>query len=317
MLRRGLPVERADAALITNVAEDHLGEYGIETLDDLSRAKLIVKRAVRTHGLLILNADDPVLTQRADDLTTELCWFSLEANNPIVASHTQEGNRACFVKDEMVVFADESGEEEIIAVAEIPITLQGAAQHNTANSLSAISLAKTLGLDSVTIAKGLRAFQGDASDNPGRGNVFEINGAQVLVDFAHNPHGISALIDTVSRLPAQRRLVTLGQAGDRSDDDIRNLARAAWRIEPDCVVVMELPGYQRGRADGEIPGLLRDELLQLGADDNNILRAGSSLEGVQMALDWAKPGDLLLLLVHTQRDKVFAFLEEARAASVS
>jgi len=312
MLRRGLPVERAVAALVTNVAEDHLGEYGIETLDDLSWAKLVVNRAVREGGLLVLNADDPVLTQRAEHLTTELCWFSIEAENPFVQAHRQADKRACFVRNDTVVFADENGEEALLPVSEIPITLNGAARHNIANSLGAVSLAKILGLDSTTIANGLRAFRNDPSDNPGRTNFFEIDGAQVLVDFAHNPHGIAALIDTVSRIPAKRRLVTLGQAGDRSDEDIRNLARAAWQAAPDCVVLMDLPGYERGRAEGEVPGILRDELLQLGADADAILRTDSCLDAVQAALDWAAPGDLLLLLVLTQREGVFALLEEAR-----
>jgi UDP-N-acetylmuramyl tripeptide synthase len=312
MLRRGLPVERADAALITNVAEDHLGEYGIETLDDLSWAKLVVNRAVREDGLLVLNADDPVLTQRAEHLTTALCWFSVEAENPIVQAHVREGKRACFVRDGTLVFADESGEEALLPVADIPITLSGAARHNVANSLGVVCLAKILGLNNATIASGLRAFHNDPSDNPGRTNFFEINGVQVLVDFAHNPHGINALIDTVSRIPANRRLVTLGQAGDRSDEDIRNLARAAWQLAPDCVVLMGLPGYERGRAEGEVPGLLRDELLQLGADADAILRAHSCIDAVKTALDWATPGDLLLLLVLTQRDEVFALLETAR-----
>lgn len=314
MLRRGLPVERADAALVTNVAEDHLGEYGIETLDDLSWAKLVVNRAVREGGLLVLNADDPVLTQRAEHLTTELCWFSLEAANPLVQAHRQDDKRTCFVRDDAIVFADESGEETILPVSDIPITLNGAARHNVANSLGAVCLAKILGLDTATIASGLRAFRNDPSDNPGRTNFFEIDGVQVLVDFAHNPHGIAALIDTVSRIPANRRLVTLGQAGDRSDEDIRNLARAAWQMGPDCVVLMELPGYERGRAEGEVSGLLRDEFLQLGADTDALLPANSCLEAVKTALDWATPGDLLLLLVLTQREAVFTLLEAARTA---
>ncbi|HRP07305.1 MAG TPA: Mur ligase family protein, partial [Gemmatimonadales bacterium] len=39
LLRRGLVVPRADAAVITNVAGDHFGDYGIDSLEDLARVK--------------------------------------------------------------------------------------------------------------------------------------------------------------------------------------------------------------------------------------------------------------------------------------
>ncbi len=46
LLRRGVGVEHADAALITNIAADHMGEYGINTVADMAEAKFIVRRAL-------------------------------------------------------------------------------------------------------------------------------------------------------------------------------------------------------------------------------------------------------------------------------
>ena len=56
----GLGVERADAALINNIAKDHLGDFGSRNLDELLGCKWIVSRAVRKSGTLVLNADDPM-----------------------------------------------------------------------------------------------------------------------------------------------------------------------------------------------------------------------------------------------------------------
>ncbi|MFQ5547939.1 MAG: Mur ligase family protein, partial [Woeseia sp.] len=61
LLRRGLGVAKADAALITNVAEDHLGDFGSQNLNELLDVKWIVSRAVENSGSLILNADDELL----------------------------------------------------------------------------------------------------------------------------------------------------------------------------------------------------------------------------------------------------------------
>ena len=59
MLRRGLAVTGAEAALVTNIAADHLGELGIHDLPALAAAKLVIARAVGPEGRIVLNADDP------------------------------------------------------------------------------------------------------------------------------------------------------------------------------------------------------------------------------------------------------------------
>ena len=317
MLRRGLAVESATAALITNVAEDHLGEYGIETLEDLTEAKFVVAKAVRDGAPLVLNADDAGLRRRAETYAGEIVWFSPSATQPMLQRHLGDGGKACLVEDDQIVWAEGSRRTPICPLAEIPITLGGAARHNVSNSLGAVALAKILGIEDRAIAEGLRAFRNDPTDNPGRGNFFEIDGVKVLVDFAHNPHGLAALLGTASRLPAQRRLLTLGQAGDRSDDDIRALARAAWQIRPDRVLVMGLAAHARGRPPGEVPALLDAELRRLGAPDEAIAHVDSCLDAAREALAWAAPGDLVLLLALTQRDAIFRLLREAATATAS
>ena len=63
--RRGLGIDRADAAVITNVAEDHLGDFGIPDVPALLEIKWSLSKAVRDDGTLLLNADDPLLVRRA------------------------------------------------------------------------------------------------------------------------------------------------------------------------------------------------------------------------------------------------------------
>ena len=315
ILRRGLALDHAGAALITNVAEDHLGEYGINTLDELIQAKSVVRRVLGSNGVLVLNADDIGLVAHAGTMNATLCWFSLDAQSPVVRAHQAAGGRVCFVDDGRIVYAEGTKHEIVAAVDALPITLGGAARHNVANSLGAVGLAKALGLATHAITEGLHTFRSDAADNPGRGNLFTVDGATVLVDFAHNPHGLAAIIDTVRRLPAHRRLVMLGQAGDRSDDDIRNLAHAAWQIHPDHIVIMALEDYRRGRPEGEVPALLHNTFLRLGAVEGHITHTATCLDGVKAALAWAAPGDVLLLLVLTQREAVFRLLEEAQTAA--
>jgi UDP-N-acetylmuramyl tripeptide synthase len=132
------------------------------------------------------------------------------------------------------------------------------------------------------------------------------------VDYAHNAHGIAALGEALERVASERRLVMIGQAGDRDDGSIRDLARTALKLRPDRVVVKEMDAYLRGRAPGEVPAILADELHRAGLPPSAIAVAGGELEGARDALGWARPGDLLILALHQDRRRVEALLADLR-----
>jgi UDP-N-acetylmuramyl tripeptide synthase len=198
---------------------------------------------------------------------------------------------------------------ELLPAAELPVALGGAARHNIANALAAALAAQALGLDVDAIRAGLRAFRPEAAENPGRGNRYELNGVTALADFAHNVHAMTAQVELLVALPAKRRLVILGQAGDRSDDAIRALVRTAWRARPDRVIVKEQEKDLRGRAPGEVPAVIEAELARLGAAAGSVSRAPSELHAVREALAWARPGDVLALFLHSQREEGLALLD--------
>lgn len=312
LLRRGLAVRRADAALITNIAADHLGGFGVSDLETLADTKLVVTRAVGPQGHVVLNADDPLLVARAGRIASPIVWFSLDPARS--RAHRLLASAAtAWVHDEGRLERWQSGSKEVVArVEDIPIAFGGAARYNLANALAAMALGSALGLPIDGILRGLRQVRGTPEDNPGRGNFFELGGVKILIDYAHNPHGVSAILGVASHLPARRRLVLLGQAGDRDEESLRDLAREAWKLSPDRVILKELPEMLRGRAAGEVTAILADELRRLGAGDDVIGRADSEIAAVRQALAWAQAGDLLLLLVHAQRSEVLALLEKLR-----
>jgi UDP-N-acetylmuramyl tripeptide synthase len=329
ILRRGLAVTRADAAAVTNVAADHLGELGINDLAALAEAKLVPARVVRPQGRVVLNADDPELRARTGNFGAPVVWFSLDPDQPGFDDLLVSGYAGCTLEEGELVRYGEERRQVIARVDEVPIAFGGAARHNIANALCAIGLAGAVGLSVDAMREGLRSFRGNPQDNPGRGNVFNIggmggmgglnglNGVRVLLDYAHNPHGLAALLAFASSLPAQRRLLVLGQAGDRDEAEIRSLARTAWTFRPDLIVVKELPEMLRGRNPGEIPAILEDELRRLGVPAGSVVRAEDDLDAVRKALAWAQPGDLLLLLVHSRRAEVLEILGAASPSGVT
>ena len=149
--------------------------------------------------------------------------------------------------------------------------------------------------------------------NPGRCNIYDLHGPKILIDFAHNPAALAALFDMASAIPAKRRVLCVGQAGDRPADLIRELARDAWEIGLDRVEVSELAAYHRGREHGDVFRVIRDELLRLGADDSQIVHNEQELESLQDAIDWAEPGDLVIMLALGGAAPVHARLMELGA----
>jgi len=259
-----------------------------------------------------LNADDPLLVAKSAEFPGLIVWFSLDARNAVVNLHARAGGLA-FVLDNGDLVRIEGDESQVIcASSEIPITLGGFARHNVANALAAAALTDRLGTPLADIRTGLTTMS--QNENPGRCNVYSIDGFKVLVDFAHNPAAMQALFDMASAFPAKRRLLSFGQAGDRPDDLIRELARNAWSIGLDAVIVSELEAYARGREKGAVFEVIKDELLRCGAEENQIRHFMEESESLDAALEWAEAGDLIIMLAlggNKQIVEKLAALEES------
>lgn len=312
LLRRGIGVPRATAALITRIARDHLGDFGSRNLDELLDAKWVVTRALGRDGRLVLNADDERLVARMGDSPAPVVLFSLDAGNAVVGRHVAAGGEAWVLRDGQLCEYTSGGWRAVIAASDIPLTLRGAARYNIANALGVAGLCKALGIEHDAIARGLTGF--DARDNPGRGNLFDVGGVNVLVDFAHNPDAFRAIVELAANLDARRRLIAFGEAGDRTDSLIRDLARIAWKLAPDRVITLEIEKYARGRAPGEIASLLHEQLEREGARPEQITHHETEIEALVDALDWAEPGDLVIILSLAEQEAILARLRELTRA---
>jgi UDP-N-acetylmuramyl tripeptide synthase len=304
LLRRGLGVERADAALITNVDADHLGEYGINTVPELIEAKFIVRRALHAQAPLILNADDPGIVEFTGRLEQPVIWFGLHPERPPLREALAAGATAACLEQGWLTLHQGGQARRIIEASAIPATVGGAALHNIRNALGAMVLCHALGVADQALRAGLAGFRGDEADNPGRGNWFEGKGVKILVDFAHNEHGMRALTEMLVQVQAKRRIVLMGQAGDRLDRDIRRMTSVVCQLRPDRLMACDLPGYERGRAAKEVPGIIRQAALDEGIAPESVDLFDTPTLAAEDALNHARPGDLLVFLALTQRADV-------------
>ena len=310
MLRRGLGLaaREADVVLLTNIAEDHLGEWGIQDLDMLADTKFTIRHAGKR---MVLNADDEKSVERIGLVEVPQTRFSLRADDARLLEHRAAGGHAAWSDGDTLWWDQGEGPQRLIEVADIPIALDGAAQHNVANALAAVCVAKALGLKDSAILAGLRAFRSDAADNPGRLNLFELGGVRVLVDFAHNPHGLDALMTMAKAMQGEGRLlVTVGHAGDRNEEALREVPLTVWKHGVDRVLIKEQEKDLRGREVGEIPAIMKAALKEAGASEDAVDLAADELQAAKQALEWARPGDLLLLQTLSHRNQVLALIQQ-------
>jgi cyanophycin synthetase len=319
ILRRGIAVSQANTAVITNVSSDHFGEYGIDDLAGLADVKLAVAAAVAPDGLLVLNADDPQLRARADLLVLRfgrcppLGWFSVIPDQQMLRGYRLRGDSVCGVREGRLHLSHGGVDHDLGLISAMPLSIGGIAAYNVANMAGAALAAVALGIAPTTIAAVLARFGSSLTDNPGRMMRFDVSGVTVLVDYAHNPDGLRGFLKVADHLRGGngRLGVLLGHAGNRKDADIEEVAQVAAEFRPDLVVVKEDEAHLRGRAPGEVPRIIRAELKRLGFPDSALPVANNEVEAARYALDWARPGDVLALPVHssTARATVVAMLE--------
>ncbi|HEX7801419.1 MAG TPA: DUF559 domain-containing protein [Pseudoxanthomonas sp.] len=316
MLRRGLAITRADAAIVTNIAADHFGEYGIHDLDDLALVKLVVARAIGPQGLLTLNADDPVLLRQSAELECPLGWFALDFDLPWLAAHRELGGPTSGVRNGRLLLHFDGRTHDLGAVDSMPLTLGGRAAYNIANLAGAVLTGAALGIEAATLASVCAGFGRARGDNPGRLQRWRLGTLEIFVDYAHNPDGLQGLLDAVDAQGRTGRLaIVLGHAGNREDADLRAVAATAARARPELVVLKDIAGYERGRAAGEIAAIMRAQLLQDGVPASALTTCLDEVEAARIPLAWAREGDLLVLPIHEMdaREQVTALLDQLAA----
>jgi cyanophycin synthetase len=318
ILRRGLAVDRADVALVTNISADHFGEYGVESLDDLADVKMALARTLDRDGTLALNADDPLLLARANKQTCKVALFSLDDDSAPLKAHREKGGVTCGVR-EGAIWLSQGGVQHLLgSIGNMPLTVGGAASYNVANLAAASLAAAALGVQPSVIADVLMHFGKSRGDNPGRLERWALQDVNALIDYAHNPDGLARLL-AVGRTLIKgdgRLLLLLGQAGNRDNDAIAELAATAAQANPDRVVIKELPTMLRGRQPGEVPALLDAGLRAAGFPSDAIAFEVDEMNAVRRLLGEARSGDVVVLPVHQSkaRETASALLDEMERA---
>jgi len=297
LLRAGMGVPEVNVGAVLNVASDHLGLKGIDTLEQLAEVKRIVVEVARDCA--VLNADDPnVMKMSAYTDARTICYVTTNPSHPLVREHIRAGGRACAleggVNGQMITLYDKGSHIPLMWTHLVPATLEGRALHNVQNAMFAASMAFSLGIKLEAIRQGLRTFDTTFYQAPGRMNLFAEHPFKVLMDYGHNAHAVGVMADLAQRMDVPgRRIVVLTGPGDRRDADLVEIAHAvAGRFDH---YVVRRDDSLRGRDGDEVPRIIAAALRETGIAGDAVSVIPDEQLAVDAALRMGQPGDLLLI----------------------
>jgi cyanophycin synthetase len=264
ILKSGLAFQNCDVAVVTNVAADHIGLGGINTVEQMAKVKAVVPETVFNHGFAILNAEDDLVYAMKDGLKCNIALFSMDENNARIKKHCAAGGLATVYENGYVTIMKGNWKIRVLAAKDIPLTYEGKALHNIANCLPAV-MATYLYRDITIedIRQGLQTFIPGESLTPGRLNFFHFKNFTFLADFAHNPHGLKLLCDFVSKLDYKRKIGVISGTGDRRDEDIMELGEISAGYFDE--IIIRCDKNLRGRSADEIIALLQKGINRINA----------------------------------------------------
>jgi cyanophycin synthetase len=241
----------------------------------------------------------------------------MNEENEFVERWVRRGGKAVTLqkgaRGEMMVIREGRRTMPIGWVHQLPATFEGRARMMVANALAAAAAAHAAGAHLHDIRQGLRSFNTSIYQAPGRLNLYQMNGVRVLVDYAHNAHGLEAVGDFVERMTsstpdgappgspswsAHIRVAVIATPGDRRPEDMRELGRVAARYFDDIIIREDV--NPRGRKRGETAAYVMDgvrEAMRVGHRVGSVEIVLDEMEATRRALDRSRPGDLVVLCV--------------------
>lgn len=293
LVRAGLGYDLCDVGVITNVASDHLGLHGIQTLAQMTRVKSIVAENVHKNGYVVLNADDDNVFSMLENIPCHAALFSMVATNPRIKEHCDKGGIAAVYDNGMISVLKGNWAIPVEKVINIPLTYYGKAAFQVQNVLAACLAAFVQKIQVEEIRTSLQTFVPSPAQLPGRMNIFTFENYKVIIDYAHNPAGMEAMGKFIESLGADYSTATIAGTGDRRDEDIKNYSRMASEYF-DELIIWKDEAYTRGRDSSEVMNLILEgaksipgkSLIQVILDED---------EAVDYTLQNARPNSIICI----------------------
>ena len=306
LLRAGLGFHNCDVAIVTNIAPDHLGMRGINTVEQMARLKGVVPETVLPDGYAILNADDELVYDMRKDLKCNVALFSMDEENENIKRHMARNGLSAIYENGFITICKGTWKMRVVKAVNVPLTYGGKARFMIQNVLPAVLTGYVRGFDLRDIKMALESFIPSPSQTPGRLNLFEFKNFNVLLDYAHNAAGMKALHNFIENLEGKPKVGIIAGIGDRRAEDNEAMGKMAAEMFDEIIIRQDK--NLRGKTEDELIAMLMDGIRKHDADIP-VTVFKSEKEAITHAITNAKPGSLITMCSDVVPDALKLVLE--------
>jgi len=292
LLRAGLGFHYCDIAIVTNIAPDHLGLRGINTVEQMARLKGVVPETVLPEGYAILNADDELVYNMRKDLKCNVALFSMDENNEHIKEHAKRNGLSAIYENGFITICKGTWKMRIVNTVLVPLTFGGKARFMIQNVLPAALTGYIRGFDLRDIKMALESFIPSPSQTPGRLNLFKFDKFQVLLDYAHNPAGMTALFNFIEKLDGSPKIGIIAGIGDRREEDNVEMGKLASEMFDEIIIRQDK--NLRGKTEDELIGMLNKGIRSHDAN-KKVTIFNTEKEAISHSIENAKDGSLIIM----------------------
>jgi UDP-N-acetylmuramyl tripeptide synthase len=288
--KNGLGYEKAKAAIITSISEDHIGMEGIKDVKDLLHIKSVLLDEIDHDGKIVVKAQEEIIDYIKGK--ENVCLYNINKNK-YISEHIAIGGEAFYKENEYIVRFTHGEEKKLLNVKEIPFTHGGYSKGNIQNIMAAIAAVSTICNDEDKIINALKDLQCDLYFNPGRQNIFDFDNFKLILDYGHNGEAFHEVLSIGKSLNPSKLTAIIAAAGDRMDKYIKELGYIASTY-CDYIIIREQADLRR-RKPSESAGLIRQGVLEGNFNEDNLKIIYKEQEAIEYAMENAQQGEVIVL----------------------
>ncbi|NNF20414.1 MAG: cyanophycin synthetase [Saprospiraceae bacterium] len=315
LLRAGLGFHNCDIAVVTNVAPDHLGIRGINTVEQMAKLKGVVPETVLPDGYAILNADDELVFNMRKTVNCNVALFSMDEDNERIKRHARNNGLYALYENGYITICKGTWKMRVVKTVNVPLTYGGRAAFMIQNVLPAVLVGYIRGFDLRDIKMTLESFIPSPSHTPGRLNLFKFGNFEVLLDYAHNSAGMEALHKFIDNLEGKPKVGIIAGIGDRRKEDNEDIGRMAAEMFDEIIIRQDK--HLRGRTEEELIEMLMSGIKK-HSENKKVTIFKSESEAITSAIENAQPGSLITICSDVVPDalKLVMDLKEKEASEL-
>ena len=270
-------IARPDIALVTNIGTSHLAFLG--TRENICRAKMEIRLGMPEDGVLILNADEPLLAAEAEKLPKKPCLMSLYNHAGDFRAVNIRQKQDGIVYD--LIYASR-------AVTNVEVPALG--RHNVYNSLAAYAVGVQLGMTDDMIRRGLKNFVGADM----RQKIYDVGGITVIDDcYNASPESVRAAVDVLVAMAGEKNARPAALLGDMLE-----LGEYSRLMHDQVGQYVAQMGVQKLFCFGMTADIVAEAAIKKGVRAENVFVCLDTRDAQGMAdmiLGALEPGDILLV----------------------